>query len=215
MKIRIPGRNFKNLEDRHEMATILSKMIYLTVGAKKEIRPIPGDTTTWHLDGAENWVVIFYPDEEGVVDIVYKHNADFEDRPEDCLVKFIKHQLGATEVIESSEPHLPGAPVYFTNASCCGSHENGYGVGDFSLTLHRPGQKYVWVDLGHIYYSNPTPSQLEDAQTSPSFTAGAHAHADIHRRLSRKQAQLIVNRINRMINAEFFEGIPADDEIQL
>ncbi len=215
MKIRIPSRNFKKLEARRELVSILSNIISLAISVKKDIHHEPGDDTRWHLDEAKNWIVIFYPDEEGVIDIVYKHNDDFEDRPEDCLVKFIKHQLSATEVVETDEPHLPGAPVYFTNASCCGSHENGYGVGDFSLTLHRPGQKYVWVDLGHIYYSNPTPSQLEDAQTSPSFTAGAHAHADIHRRLSRKQAQLIVSRINRMINAEFFEGIPADDEIQL
>jgi hypothetical protein len=215
MKIRIPNRNFKKIEARRELVVCLSTVISLATNSKKDIYYEGGDDTRWHLDEAKNWIVIFYPDEEGVVDIVYKHNVDFEDRPEDCLVKFIKHQLNATEVIESSEPHLPGASIHFTNAGCCGSHENGYGVGEFSLAMHRPGQKYVWVDLGHIYYSNPTPSQLEDARTSPSFTAGSNSVSNIHRRLSRKQAQLLASRISQMINTEFSKGIPSDDEIQL
>ena len=214
MKIRIPGRNYKSIEARRELVAILSKMIYLTVNVKSDIQHVIGDDTCWHLDEAENWIVIFYPNEEGVVDIVYKHNAEFDDRPEDCLVKFIKHQLGAAEVAENSEPHLPGALIRFASASCCGSHENGFGVGELSLTLHRPQEKYVWVDVGHIYYSSPTPSQLEDAETSPKYTNGWNAVADIHRRLSRKQAELVVNRINRMLATEFAEGIPPDDEIK-
>ncbi len=214
MKIRIPGRNYKSIEARRELVVTLSILISLATNVKKEVQSVPGDDTCWHLDESENWIVIFYPDEEGVVDIVYKHNADFDDRPEDCLVKFIKHQLGATEVAETFEQHLPGAPIRFTTASCCGSHENSFGVGELSLTLRRPQEKYVWVDIGHIYYSNPTPSQMEDAETSPKYSSGWNAVADIHRRLSRKQAEHVVNKINRMLATEFSEGIPADDEIQ-
>lgn len=213
MKIRIPGQCYKKIEDRRELVVTLSIMINLATNVKKDIQRVTGDDTTWHLDEAGNWLVIFYPDEEGVIDIVYKHNVEFEDRPEDCLVKFIKHQLNATEVIEKSEPHLPGALIRFATASCCGSHENSFGIGDFSLALHRPQEKYAWVDLGHIYYSNPTPLQLEDAATSPKYSRGWNAVSDIHRRLSRKQAALVVDKINKMLVAEFADGIPPDDEI--
>lgn len=121
------------------------------------------------------------------------------------------------EIIDTTQeaPTLPGALVIFHRATSTGSSEDPWGVGDMSLALHRPDNKWPWIDLGCIQYAIPTPEQYLDAQTSPQFTEGSNAYGNIHRRLSKKQAALIVKKINEMIVREFPDGIPPDDEITL
>jgi len=108
---------------------------------------------------------------------------------------------------------LPEARINFKSAVCCVSPENEFGVGHMSLSLPRSSCKYPWVDLGQIFYSSPTPKQCFDAETSPEFTEGKKAFSDINRRLSKKQATLIVDKINKMLIREFPNGIPPDDDI--
>ena len=122
-------------------------------------------------------------------------------------------ECAVTELAEC--PTLPGALVTFRSATCTGSHEDIFGVGDMSLALHRPDHQYTWIDLGNIFYSNPTPEQYLDTKTAPPYTPGAKAHSNHHRRLSKKQAELLVKMINQMIVREFPNGIPPDDEINL
>lgn len=118
--------------------------------------------------------------------------------------------------IDEQSKCLPGAMIRFKSACSNGSHENIYGVGELSLALHRPDAVYKWVDLGCIYYSAPTPEQYLDAETSPQFSEGYKAHSDIHRRLSKKQAEFMVMKINEMIARQFSDAvIPSDDEIDL
>lgn len=112
-----------------------------------------------------------------------------------------------------SDNRLPGAMIMFASTSCTGSSEDQYGVGDMDLSLYRPGQKYPWVDLGRINYSHPTASQYLDAETSPSMTEGWRAHSNIHRRVSKKQAEYINMLIREMLMKEFAGVIPPDDEI--
>lgn len=118
-------------------------------------------------------------------------------------------------VEKQNEVNLPGAWVMFKAAVSSGYRQNEFGVGQMSLELYRPGLDWPWIDLGHIYFSSPTPEQLLDAQTSGAFSEGHKAYVNIQRRLSKKQAELVVKKIAAMINLEFPNGIPPDDEITL
>ena len=108
---------------------------------------------------------------------------------------------------------LPGTQIPFQSICSTGSFHNAFGVGDMDISIHRPSSKYPWLDLGRINFSNPTPGQLLDAQTSPEYSEGSKALSDIHRRLSFKQANLIVNMMNIALGEAFNGTIPADDEI--
>lgn len=114
---------------------------------------------------------------------------------------------------QKAEAKLPGAWERFRYAGQSGNHEDGYGVGEISLQLRRMNEDWPWIDLGQIYFSNPTAEQYMDAETSPVGTEGRIAYANIRRRLSKKQAELIVKKISQMITLEFPNGIPPDDEI--
>jgi len=103
--------------------------------------------------------------------------------------------------------------IVFKQASSTGSRQNEYGVGSIDISLYRPDGKCKWVDLGEINYASPTSEQLLDAQTSPGFSKGAYANADIHRRLSFKQASAINNMIVIMLEKAFNGVIPPDDEM--
>ena len=117
---------------------------------------------------------------------------------------------------EISNQLLPGAMIQFTSIVNTGSSQNEYGVGDMDISLHRAGQKYPWVDLMRINFSNPTYEKYLDAETSPPNSKGRDAFSDINRRLSVKQANFIASKIMKMLNKEFPDGIiPPDDEITL
>lgn len=108
---------------------------------------------------------------------------------------------------------LPGAPILFKSARSTGHSTNGFGVGDMDISIHRPDSKYPWLDLGRINFASPTEQQLLDAQTSPAFSEGQKAFADINRRLSFKQAQLVRDIFIHTLEQAFRGEIPADDEI--
>lgn len=124
----------------------------------------------------------------------------------------MEHKINTLE--EQCDPHLPGAMITFASVCSTGSSENQYGIGDMDISLHRPGQQYPWLDLGRINFSNPTQSQYLDAETSPQFSEGRKAFADIERRLSKLQATYIVELFQEMMMKEFKGVIPPDDEIQ-
>ncbi len=125
----------------------------------------------------------------------------------------MEHQTTTLEEVKEAA-RLPGAMVMFSSALSSGNHENSYGVGKMDISLHRPGQEYTWIDLADIYYSHPTHEQYLDAETSPSMSEGRRAHSDIHRRISKKQAQYINLLIQDMLMKEFAGVIPPDDEIK-
>jgi len=108
---------------------------------------------------------------------------------------------------------LPGAMIVFEKACSTGFRQSEYGVGAMDLSLFRPESHYKWVDLGLIQFASPTQEQLLDAQTSTGFSKGANANADIHRRLSFKQASAINNMIVIMLEKAFNGVIPPDDEM--
>jgi hypothetical protein len=108
---------------------------------------------------------------------------------------------------------LPGAQIPFQSICSTGFSHSAFGVGDMDISIHRPSGTYPWLDLGRINFSNPTTNQLLDAQTSPAYSEGSKALSDIHRRLSFKQANLIVNMMNVTLSKAFNGEIPADDEV--
>lgn len=122
-------------------------------------------------------------------------------------------------VFGKSDNRLPGAMIMFATTSCTGSSEDQYGVGDMDLSLYRPGQKYPWIDLGRINYSHPTQSQYLAAENSEQQSTGWSGHdcrmaySNIHRRVSKKQAEYINMLIREMLMKEFAGVIPPDDEI--
>lgn len=112
-----------------------------------------------------------------------------------------------------NEKTLPGAPVPYRNVVSTGRSMNSYGVGDIDISLHAPDGKYKWRDIACVKFASPTEEQLLDAQTSPTFSKGREAFADINRRLSYKQAELIKSMFILTLEKAFRGEIPADDEI--
>lgn len=110
---------------------------------------------------------------------------------------------------------LPGATILFKTSTCTGYNQNSFGNGSMDISLHRPDYKFNWVDIGHIYFSRPTPEQVLDAETSPSGSDGQKAYGDMNRRLSFKQANYINLLIQDMLMKEFNGIIPPDDEIEI
>lgn len=115
-----------------------------------------------------------------------------------------------------SDKTLPGAVVNFAGATSTGCHTNHLGIGSMDISLRRPGTPWPWLDLGEIYFASPTPAQY-DAAVRAKATPGPDgcAFSNIHRRLSRKQAEYIVGLISRMLEEKFKGQIPADDEIDM
>lgn len=119
----------------------------------------------------------------------------------------------------SQDKTLPGAHILFAHATSTGRSQNQYGNGAMDLSLQRPGHQYPWLDLGSIYYSDPTPEQYKAAEemhrVNP-YGELARNKSDIHRRLSFKQAEYINYLIREMLTEKFSkDGIPADDEVDV
>ena len=119
-----------------------------------------------------------------------------------------------TTLSKVEQPELPGAMIMFAATTSSGSHEDAFGVGTMDISLHRPGQKYPWLDLCEVNYSAPTPAQYMYAETSPNRSIGSQAKSNIHRRVSKTQARYINLLIQEMLMNEFKGIIPPDDEIK-
>lgn len=116
----------------------------------------------------------------------------------------------------SQDKTLPGAPFRFASVSSSGSHINAFGVGEMSLGMYRPGNYWPQVDLGQIYFSAPTPDQYEEAtKLKGSITKEACNFSDIHRRISRKQAEYVTYLIVSMLSEKLKGEMPTDDEIDI
>lgn len=117
---------------------------------------------------------------------------------------------------------LKGAMIMTSGVSSSGHSENSYGVGSFSLDARRTDGRYV--DIGELWFANPTPEQLRAAEaaarqyssSSPvrADHAAGKAYSDIQRRLSLKQANYLMHIITRALNEALPDGvIPHDDDI--
>lgn len=114
----------------------------------------------------------------------------------------------------SENKTLPGASFRFASVSSSGSHTNEFGVGEMSLGIYRPGLHWPQVDLGEIWYSEPTPEQYDKAATCYSrHDKDGRNYVDINRRLSRKQAEYITYLITDMLTEKLKGEVPTDDEI--
>ena len=112
----------------------------------------------------------------------------------------------------SENKTLPGAPIYIKSVGSTGNHQNAFGVGSIDFSATRNGN-YPWLDMGKVYFSSPSPQQLEAADAIPFGSKGDGNKSDIRRRLSFNQAQLVNDVITRAIKLTFNGEIPADDEI--
>lgn len=107
---------------------------------------------------------------------------------------------------------LPGAPIYIKSIGSTGHHQNATGVGSMDFSATRDGQ-YPWLDMGEVYFSNPTEEQMLDADTAPIDTEAGRDRSNIRRRMSFQQARLVNEVIARALKLTFNGEIPADDEI--
>lgn len=114
----------------------------------------------------------------------------------------------------SQDKTFPGASFRFASVSSSGSRTNEFGVGSMSLGMYRPGNHWPQVDLGEIWFSSPTPDQYKEAENLRGvFTKEGLNFSDIHRRISRKQAEYIVYLITSMLSEKLKGEMPTDDEI--
>lgn len=116
----------------------------------------------------------------------------------------------------SGNKTLPGASFRFASVSSSGSHTNEYGVGEIFLGMYRPGYHWPQIDLGQIYFSDPTPEQFEAAKTKHRMPdIDGKNFVDINRRISRKQADYISYLITSMLAEKLKAEMPTDDEIDV
>lgn len=114
----------------------------------------------------------------------------------------------------SQDKTLPGAAFRFASLSSSGSRTNEFGVGEISLGMYRPGHHWPQIDLGQIWFSNPTPEQFEAAKVKHRMPdIDGRNFVDINRRISRKQADYITHLIATALNEKLKGEMPTDDEI--
>lgn len=139
-------------------------------------------------------------------------NGEPQPQPEDDTQMTTNPTTPATNPPPNPTDTLPGAAIHISRFCSTGFHSDHYGVGSMDLSGQRATQ-YRWLDIGKIYFSSPTPQQMLDAETAPSFTPGAKAFFNINRRLSFQQAELVKDLVLKTLSEAFKEGVPADHEI--
>ena len=103
----------------------------------------------------------------------------------------------------------------FTSSGTSGNYTNVYGNGRTSLHFHNAGNEEPWTDIGDIYFTNPSKTQLESMETAPLFTEEQAAYVDHKRRLSFKQAAFLQEKISKFLMEEFKGYFPSDEEIDI
>lgn len=92
-----------------------------------------------------------------------------------------------------------------------GSYQDDFGVGDLSISSRNEDGHAI--DLGNVYFAEPTDEQRLDADTTPIFSARGIRATMVNRRLSRVQADYICTIIVQALNAHLNGEIPSDLEI--
>lgn len=108
------------------------------------------------------------------------------------------------------DKHFEGQVIEFTHATSTGSHENVYSVGSLDISLRKKDQR--WIDLLEIRYTNHTEEDYREADRKVSSTRD---FSDMHRRLSRAQAEYLKDFLIAKITEEFNGVFPSDREILL
>lgn len=107
-----------------------------------------------------------------------------------------------------------GAAIMFDYVTSTGYYRNKFGNGDVSISMHRPGDGYEWLDLLRINFTQPRDDQFLDCITAPSHTEAAKEKSNMSRRLSFVQANYIKNILIKAMKEAFPVGvIPSDEEI--
>lgn len=97
--------------------------------------------------------------------------------------------------------------------SCGWGIEPEFGTGDISLSTRHTVDGHA-IDIGEIYFSQPTEEQRLNADTTPFFTKEGMKSTNVNRRLSKIQADYVTALICKALNEEFNGVIPSDDEIK-
>jgi hypothetical protein len=88
-----------------------------------------------------------------------------------------------------------------------------FGIGDMSISSRNMADKSA-IDIGTIYFADPSEEQRLDAETTPTFSSDGFKSFGVTRRLSRIQAEYINSLICKALNAELKGTIPSDEEIK-
>ncbi len=109
---------------------------------------------------------------------------------------------------------LHGKAVRIQDIGCCGAFTEGkFGTGDLSISSRNVYDQWA-IDIGKIYFAEPSEEQRLDAETTPTFSKEGMTATDVGRRLSRIQAEYINSLICKALNAELKGIIPSDEEIK-
>jgi hypothetical protein len=109
---------------------------------------------------------------------------------------------------------LHGKAVPIEDISSCGSSQEGkFGTGDMSISTRNMYDKWS-IDIGQIYFADPSEEQRLDAETTPTFSKEDMIATNVNRRLSRIQAEYINRLICKALNEELMGVIPSDEEIK-
>ena len=108
-----------------------------------------------------------------------------------------------------------GAAIEFDNVTSTGHYKNEFGNGNMDISMSLPGNRYKWLDLLRINFTQPTDDQFLNCKAAPSFTEASKQEIDMYRRLSFVQANYIKDILIKVLEEEFAGGvIPSDEEIK-
>lgn len=97
--------------------------------------------------------------------------------------------------------------------SCGSSQEPDFGTGDISISTRNHINGHA-IDIGRIYFAEPTAEQRLNADTTSMFSKEGATASNVNRRLSRIQAEYVTMLINKALNEEFNGVIPSDAAIK-
>lgn len=124
------------------------------------------------------------------------------------------NQTQQNEIDQMAQEHIKhGGTILFTHPTSTGNHTNGYGNGSIDISLPRVASKYSWLDLGHVYFTNPNNEQVLQAATASSCSDEWIEGTNYGRRLSFKQAQYVNKVICDSLANHFGSEIPSDVEL--
>lgn len=109
---------------------------------------------------------------------------------------------------------LHGKAVCIQDIGCSGAFTEGkFGTGNLSLSSRNIYDNWA-IDIGEIYFAEPSEDQRLAAETTPVLSKEGYAAGGVGRRLSRIQAEYINALICKALNEELRGVIPSDDEIK-
>jgi hypothetical protein len=106
-----------------------------------------------------------------------------------------------------------GRALLCSSICTTGNHTGIFGEGSISISSRNEENRHA-IDIGKVYFAEPTEAQRLDAETTPFLSTNGDKASKVNRRLSRIQAHYITELIIQALNDELRGVIPSDSEIK-